>query len=84
MTGRAKPVEDYSSFCYAMCVVLVYFSLVIFFLMSNTDTFLYISLFKAAPVAQWVKRWPTDLVVLEIFSIVNGVPLHTGFHYHPS
>ena len=42
-----------------------------------------------APVAQWVKRWPTDLAVPssipargEIFSTVNGVPLHTAFHYH--
>ena len=37
-----------------------------------------------APVAQWVKRWPTDLVVLssitargEIFLTVNGVPAHS-------
>ena len=44
-----------------------------------------------APVAQWVKRWPTDLAVPssipargKIFSTVNGVPLHTAFHYHPS
>ena len=43
-----------------------------------------------APVAQWVKRWPTDLVVVslspaggEIFSAINGVPLHTAFHYQP-
>ena len=42
------------------------------------------------PVAQWVKRWPTDLAVPgsspardEIFSTVNGVPSHTAFHYHP-
>ena len=42
-----------------------------------------------APVAQWVKRWPTDLAVPssipargEIFSTVDGVPLHTAFHYH--
>ena len=46
-------------------------------------------LLLGAPVAQWVKRWPADLDVsglsLEagIFSIVNGVPLHTAFHYHP-
>ena len=46
---------------------------------------------RGAPVAQWVKRWPTDLAVPssipargEIFSTVNGVPLHTAFHYHPS
>ena len=38
--------------------------------------------------AQWAKRWPTDLAVPgsspvrgEIFSAVNGVPLHTAFHY---
>ena len=44
-----------------------------------------------APVAQWVKPWPTDLadpsLILtrgEIFSTVNGVPLHTAFHYHPN
>ena len=43
-----------------------------------------------APVAQWVKRWPTDLAVPgsilargEIFPSVNGVPLHTAFHYYP-
>ena len=42
-----------------------------------------------APVARWVKRWPTGLAVPglspargEIFSDVNGVPLHTAFHYH--
>ena len=36
-------------------------------------------------MAQWVKRWSTDLAVPssiptrgEIFSTVNGVPLHTG------
>ena len=46
---------------------------------------------KGVPVAQWVKCWPIDLVVPssipargEIFSTVNGVPLHTAFHYHPS
>ena len=40
-----------------------------------------------ALVAQWVKRWPTDPVVPDsspargqIFSTVNGVPLHTAFH----
>ena len=44
-----------------------------------------------APVAQWVKRWPTDLAVPssipargEIFSTVNGVTLHTALHYHPA
>ena len=43
-----------------------------------------------ASVDQWVKRWPTDLAVLnsiptrgEIFSTVNRVPLHTAFHYQP-
>ena len=41
-------------------------------------------------MAKWVKRWPTDLAVAgsipargEIFSTVNGVPLHTAFHYQP-
>ena len=40
-----------------------------------------------APVAQWVKRWPTDLVVAssspaqgEAFSSVSRVPLHKAFH----
>ena len=44
---------------------------------------------NGAPVAEWVKRWPTDLAVPssspargEIFSTVNGIPLHTAFHYH--
>ena len=39
-----------------------------------------------ALLAQWVKRWPTDIVVPgsspaqgEIFSTVNGVPLHQPF-----
>ena len=43
-----------------------------------------------APVAKWVKRWPTDLAVPssiptrgEIFSTVNRVPLHRAFHYQP-
>ena len=43
-----------------------------------------------APVAQLVKRWPTDLAVPssipargKIFSTVNGAPLHTAFHYQP-
>ena len=41
---------------------------------------------RGAPVAQWVKRWPTDLAVTSsipardrIFSSLNGVPLHTAF-----
>ena len=43
-----------------------------------------------APVAQWVKRWPSDLAVPsliptreEIFSTVNTVSLQTTFHYQP-
>ena len=43
---------------------------------------------RGAPVAQSVKRWPTDPAVPnsspardEIFSTVNEVPLHTAFHY---
>ena len=51
---------------------------------------MYFSWPKGAPVVQWVKRWPTDLVVPglrpargEIFSTLNRVPLHTAFHYHP-
>ena len=50
----------------------------------------YCILCSGAPVAQWVKRWPTDLAVLslipargKIFSTVNEIPLHTAFHYHP-
>ena len=46
-----------------------------------------ISAISGAPVAQWIKRWPADLEVKssslargEIFSTVNGVPLHTAFH----
>ena len=42
-----------------------------------------------APVSQWVKHWPTDLTVSDssptpckFFSNINGVPLHTAFHYH--
>ena len=41
-----------------------------------------------APVDHCVKRWPIGLAVLssipargEIFLTVNGVPLHTAFHY---
>ena len=42
-----------------------------------------------APVAQWVKRFPTDLAVrvgssLEAKSaFLNGVQLHTAFYYQP-
>ena len=43
-----------------------------------------------APVAQWIKRWPTDLAVPssshargEIYLTQNEVPLHTVFRYHP-
>ena len=43
-----------------------------------------------SPVAQWVKRWPSDLPALvrdppeaDIFQIVNGVPLHTASSYRP-
>ena len=42
------------------------------------------------PEAQYAERWPVDLtahvqapVKAEIFPIINGVPLHTVFHYHP-
>ena len=38
----------------------------------------YFSLYLAeAPAAQQVKRWPTDLAVL------NGHNLGRSFHYHP-
>ena len=42
-------------------------------------TYFYTS--SGAPIAQWVKRWPTDLgswvqAQGETFSTVNGVPLH--------
>ena len=47
------------------------------------------SAFALTPLAQLVKRWPADLAVPssipargEIFSTVNGVQLHTAFHYH--
>ena len=47
-----------------------------------------------APVAQWVKRWPTDTAYWssgpssipargKIFSTVNGALLDTAFHYQP-
>ena len=46
--------------------------------------------FQGALVAQWVKRWPTDLVVPslspaegEIFSTITGIPLHIAFHHQP-
>ena len=46
---------------------------------------------KEAPVAQWVKCWPTDLAVAssssargEIFStLLVRIPLHTAFNYQP-
>ena len=45
---------------------------------------------RGATVAQRVKRWSADLAVPNsipargrIFSTVNGVPLHTAFHYQP-
>ena len=48
------------------------------------------SVYHGAPVAQWVKRWPTDIAVPswspargEIFSTIDRVPLHTAFHYQP-
>ena len=41
-----------------------------------------------SPVAQWAKRWPTDLAIpssmparVEIFPVVNGIPLHMAFRY---
>ena len=49
----------------------------------------YAVLTEGAPVAQWVKRWPADLVVQSLspaqgeISAVNGVPLHIAFHYLP-
>ena len=46
--------------------------------------------FFGVQVAHWIKRWPADLAVpgssparSEIFSTVNGVPLHIAFHNHP-
>ena len=48
-------------------------------------------LLSRAPVTQWAKRRPTDPAVTsscpargEIFSIVNGVQVHTAFHYRPA
>ena len=45
-----------------------------------------VTLVFGAPVAQWIKRWPTDLASWdrfpakgEIFSIVNGIPLPQPF-----
>ena len=49
-----------------------------------------LSIQGGGPVAQWIKRWPTGLAAPgtrrvrgELFLIVNGVPLHTAFHYRP-
>ena len=40
-----------------------------------------------APVAQWLRYWssgPTSILARgEIFSTVNGAPLHKAFHYQP-
>ena len=59
------------------------------FLLSYILSRLFLPL-SGAPVAQWVKRWPTDLAVPssipargKIFSTINGAPLHTAFHYQP-
>ena len=56
----------------------------------NNQTFLEQRSMLEAPVAQWVKLWPINLAVPssnpargKIFSIINGVSLHTVFHYHP-
>ena len=53
-------------------------------------TFLPGSVRSSVGKALWVKRWPTELAVLgsshaggEIFSTVNGIPLHRTFHYCP-
>ena len=44
-----------------------------------------------APVAQWLKRWPTDLAIpgssppeARPFATINGVTLHTAFHCLPA
>ena len=65
------------------CIVFLYYGNPL----ENVDA----RILLGASVAQWVKRWPTDLAVPssipargEIFSTLNGVPLHTAFHYHPS
>ena len=64
---------------------LYYLSLLLFIQFVSS-----VRLSVGAPVAQWVKRWPTGLAIPgpspawgEIFLVVNGVPLHTAFHYHP-
>ena len=42
------------------------------------------SYINGAPVAKKLQAWHTDLTLeTEIFSIVNEVPLHTAFYYHP-
>ena len=67
---------------------LVLFSAALVDLAKSTPSHLVFPLY-GAPVAQWVKCWPTDLVVPcssptrdEIFSTVNRVPVHRAFQYH--
>ena len=57
--------------------------------MSDINLYIY-SKSLGASIAQWVKRWPTDLAVPssspasgEIFSTINEFSLHTAFHYQP-
>ena len=57
---------------------------------THSQRFPQISGGNRVPVAQLVKHWLTDLAVSgsspargEIFSTVNGVPLHTVFYCHP-
>ena len=57
---------------------------------NNVSLHVSLSISIGAPVAQWIKRWLTDLAVPssspargEIFSTINRIPLHTAFHYHP-
>ena len=40
---------------------------------------------KGAPIAQWVKRWPTDLAVRvrSLLEAKSSRPLHTALHYYP-
>ena len=68
------------------------FSLDSFFIAKSSDqlavyvTQSFICYDWGAAVAQWVKRWPTELAVLslslaqdKIFSTADKVPLHTAF-----
>ena len=76
-------------------ILFLSFSVFLFFPTTSTKLnmlsakVLSVSYLLGGLAAQWVKRGPTDPMVQgscptrrEIFSTLNGVPLHTSFHYH--